>query len=105
MVDSQGGPSSFPLPFDPPEADGYRETRPLRLGAAMVGFCAGLLWFVLLACAAWSWTSYIVITLAGLVLAIAAVAVLSWRGDRGAAAGLAVVSGLIAALVTLLVLA
>jgi hypothetical protein len=102
VVDSQGGPPPFPLPLEPPEAEGYRETRPLRLGAAMVGFCAGLLWFVLLACASWSWSSYVVLTLAGLVVAIGAGAVLSWRGDRGAAAGLAVVSGLIVAVVTLL---
>jgi hypothetical protein len=67
----------------------------------MAGFCAGLLWFVLLAAASWSVTSYFVLTLAGLVTALGAVALLSWRGDRGVGAGLAALTGIMAAAVTL----
>jgi hypothetical protein len=86
-----------------PPARSYRETRPLRTGAAMVGFGAGLLWFLLLAVASWSTLSYFVITFGGLVAAVMAVVVLAWRGDRGAGAGLAVVTGLMGAVLTLLI--
>jgi CBS-domain-containing membrane protein len=69
----------------------------------MGGFLAGLVWFLLLARVSWSPLSYVWITIAGLVAASAAVAVLAWRGDRGVAAGLASVTALVGAVVTLAV--
>jgi hypothetical protein len=89
--------------FAPPPRT-YRETRPVRTGAAMIGFGAGLLWFLLLAAVSWSALSYLVIAVAGLVAAVVAVVLLAWRGDRGASAGLAVLTGLMGAVVTLLIL-
>jgi hypothetical protein len=50
---------------------------------------------------AWSSLSAVVITLAGLLAAVGAVAVLAWWGDRGAAAGLAVAAALAVAVLTL----
>jgi hypothetical protein len=69
----------------------------------MGGFLAGLVWFLLLARVSWSSWSYVWITIAGLTAASAAVAVLAWRGDRGVAAGLASVTALVGAVVTLAV--
>jgi hypothetical protein len=68
----------------------------------MAGSGAGLVWFVLLAAVAWGPWSYFWLTVAGLVGAVAAVAVLGWRGDRGAAAGLAIVTAGVMSIVTVL---
>ena len=90
-----------PLPYHPEPPRGYRETRPLRFGAAAAGCGAGVIWFLLLALVAWSPLSAVLITLAGVLAAVGAVAVLTWRGDRGAAAGLAVAAALAVAVFTL----
>ena len=94
-------PPPGPYPYLPEPPRGYRETRPLRFGAAAAGFGAGVLWFLLLLTVAWSSLSAVVITLAGLLAAVGAVAVLAWWGDRGAAAGLAVAAALAVAVLTL----
>jgi CBS-domain-containing membrane protein len=83
-----------------PEPPRYRETRPLRFGAAAIGLAAGLGWFVLLLAVSWSPLSSFLLVLAGVLAATGAVAVLSWRGDRGVGAGLAVVTGIAAAVLT-----
>jgi hypothetical protein len=92
-------PGSHPS-YPPPRQ--YREARPLRMRAAMAGFTAGLVWFLLLAAVSWSVWSYFWFTLAGIFGVVAAVGVLAWRGDRGAAAGLAVVTAGVAAVFVLL---
>jgi hypothetical protein len=103
-VPASGGPpypppAPYPYPPEPPR--GYRETRPLRFGAAAAGCGAGILWFLLLVTVAWSPLSVALLTLAGLFAALAAVALLTWRGDRGAAAGLSVAAALAVAVFTL----
>jgi hypothetical protein len=85
--------------YGPPEPPSYREARPVRSGAALAGFAGGLLWFLLITAVAWNlW-----LTIAGLVAATAAVAVLAWWGDRGVAAGLATVVAIVGSVVTLAV--
>ena len=93
-------PPPVPFPYQPVPPPGYRETRPLRFVAAAAGFGAGVLWFLLLSMVAWSPLSLLLVTLAGLLAALGAVAVLAWRGDRGVAAGLAVATALAVAVFT-----
>lgn len=80
-------------PPPPPRRPRYRESRPVRALGVLAGIGGALLWFVLLLLASWSATSFVVCQLIGMIVAGIAAAVLLWRGDRGAAVGIASVIG------------
>lgn len=86
-----------------PQRPTYRENRPVRWWTALVGFAAGSLYYLLLGLVAWNLTSFSVILVIGMLVAGGSAMVLLARGDRGAAVGLVLATGVALAVVTAVV--
>lgn len=83
-----------------PQRPHYRERRPVQWWTVLVGLAGGVVWFGLVSIASrGSTTALVVGLLVGAVIALLAVAVLAWKGDVGLSIGLAMVTGLTAAVI------
>ena len=76
-----------------PKRPGYRESRPVRWWTLLISIAASLLFYVLVALVSWSVTSFTVLLVIGMLVIGGMSALLLSRGDRGAAVGLAIMTG------------
>ncbi len=79
--------------MQPPLRPFFRERRPVHWWTVLVGITASVIWYVLIGAAAWSSTSLLFGTLAGMALAGAAAWAMVWKGDPGLGIGLAMMIG------------
>jgi hypothetical protein len=93
---------STPQPAGPPT---LREPHPVRAGAVLCGALAGAAWLLTFALLSVTLRGYLSWTLLGGSLAWLAALMLSRKGDRGVAVGLAAATGVAWTVATLSVLA
>jgi len=82
-----------PRPTQHPSRPFFRECRPVHWWTVLIGITASVIWYVLIAVAAWNSTSLLFGTAAGMVLAGAAAWTLVAKGDPGLGIGLAMMIG------------
>ncbi len=87
-------PASSPAPPGLPARPVYREPHPIGVAPLLSGMAAALLWFALFGSIGRDLVSYAWWTVAAAVSAWLVALVLTVLGDRGAAAGVAIISGI-----------
>jgi hypothetical protein len=97
-------PQSWSKGLPPGWSQSYRETRPVRAWLVVAGFGGTLLFYVLVAVASWTATVLLVGLVSTIVVLSTAAVLLLRRGDRGVAVGSAMMSGLAAAVLVLVLL-